>query len=156
MTLLTLKMTFDKMKEFLNIAKKVDFIANTEVAIGVFDGGGGSGKNANLLYLHCNGCPARNIPPRNVLKAGLEEKETKKQMNQLIRKGMMKALLSGPEAAQPYYEKAGMIGVAAVKEQFGKIPPPNAPSTVRKKGFNSPLIETGSLMNSISYEVRRK
>lgn len=31
--------------------------------------------------------------------------------------------------------------------------PPNAPSTVKKKGFNKPLIDTGTLWRSIDYEV---
>ncbi|EAR4362662.1 hypothetical protein ELU49_24020 [Salmonella enterica] len=31
--------------------------------------------------------------------------------------------------------------------------PPNAASTVRQKGFNNPLIETGHMMNSVDYSV---
>jgi len=31
--------------------------------------------------------------------------------------------------------------------------PPNAPSTIRKKGFDDPLIETGHMLNSVDYEV---
>ncbi len=31
--------------------------------------------------------------------------------------------------------------------------PPNAPSTVAKKGFDKPLIETGHMLNSVDYEV---
>ena len=31
--------------------------------------------------------------------------------------------------------------------------PPNAPSTVRKKGANNPLIDTGRTVNSIDYEI---
>jgi hypothetical protein len=31
--------------------------------------------------------------------------------------------------------------------------PPNAISTIKKKGFNDPLVETGELMNSIEYRV---
>lgn len=31
--------------------------------------------------------------------------------------------------------------------------PPNAPSTIAKKGFNNPLIDTGHMLNSVDYEV---
>lgn len=31
--------------------------------------------------------------------------------------------------------------------------PPNAPSTVRHKGFDNPLVETGTLQNSVSFKV---
>lgn len=32
--------------------------------------------------------------------------------------------------------------------------PPNAPSTVKRKGFNKPLIDTGKMVNSIRMEVK--
>jgi len=31
--------------------------------------------------------------------------------------------------------------------------PPNAPSTIRKKGFDDPLIDTGHMLNSVDFEV---
>jgi hypothetical protein len=31
--------------------------------------------------------------------------------------------------------------------------PPNAPSTIKRKGFDSPLIDTGTMLNSVDYEV---
>ena len=32
--------------------------------------------------------------------------------------------------------------------------PPLAPSTVKRKGFDKPLIDTGHMMNSVDYEVK--
>ena len=34
--------------------------------------------------------------------------------------------------------------------------PPNAPSTIAKKGFNKPLIDTGHMLNSVDYEVNTR
>ena len=34
-----------------------------------------------------------------------------------------------------------------------KSTPPNAPATVRKKGFNDPLIETGKMRDSAKYKI---
>ena len=31
--------------------------------------------------------------------------------------------------------------------------PPNAPSTIRKKGFDDPLIDTGHMLNSVDFEI---
>lgn len=31
--------------------------------------------------------------------------------------------------------------------------PPNAPATIRQKGFNNPLIDTGRLRDAVTYEV---
>ena len=55
-------------------------------------------------------------------------------------------------------EKAmGLMG-EHIKDQIvqsiiGWSEPPNAPYTVKKKGFNNPLVQTGQLSRSISYEV---
>lgn len=32
--------------------------------------------------------------------------------------------------------------------------PPNRPSTVKRKGFNNPLIDSGQMLNSVRYEVK--
>lgn len=36
---------------------------------------------------------------------------------------------------------------------LAKIPPPNAESTIRKKGFDHPLLETGRFLEAITYRV---
>lgn len=41
-----------------------------------------------------------------------------------------------------------------MRDTISRISPPNAPSTVKKKGFNTPLVDTGRLRNSIQHEVR--
>ena len=33
--------------------------------------------------------------------------------------------------------------------------PPNAPSTVKAKGFNKPLVDTGQMLRAVSYEVKK-
>lgn len=38
--------------------------------------------------------------------------------------------------------------------QGAGIPPPNAPSTIARKGSSRPLVDTGRLVGSIDYEVR--
>ena len=45
-----------------------------------------------------------------------------------------------------------------IKRGFGNsaILPPNAPSTVKKKGFNAPLVETGDLRDNLAYKISTK
>lgn len=40
-----------------------------------------------------------------------------------------------------------------VQSIVGWASPPNAPYTIRMKGFNKPLIDTGQMSRSISYEI---
>lgn len=49
----------------------------------------------------------------------------------------------------------GEWGASAVKKTItaGNIQPPNAPSTIARKGSSRPLVDTGQLVNAISYEV---
>ncbi len=42
-----------------------------------------------------------------------------------------------------------------VKRITAHIPPPNAPATIRRKGSNIPLIDTGKLLGSIDSAVER-
>jgi hypothetical protein len=46
--------------------------------------------------------------------------------------------------------------VAEIKNTITRgagVPPPNAPSTIERKGSSRPLVDTGQLLNSITYEV---
>lgn len=109
--------------------------------------------NSELLYIHCNGSPARNIPPRNVLKAA-EAEGASKEAKKMIKTGMRKAVLGKVDEARGQYDMAGMQMASAIQAQFGKIPPPNAPSTIARKGSSATLIDTGALRDAITYVVR--
>lgn len=43
-----------------------------------------------------------------------------------------------------------------IKSLTNTTTPPNAPSTIKQKGSSHPLIDTGFLRASISYEIRAK
>ena len=54
----------------------------------------------------------------------------------------------------------GVVGLKIASQMQDEIKatsePPNAPSTVKAKGFNKPLIDTGTLLRSIDFEVVEK
>jgi phage gpG-like protein len=51
-------------------------------------------------------------------------------------------------------EVVGNIAAGTVQQFMTDLKsPPNAPSTVRKKGSDNPLIDTGALRSSVTYEV---
>lgn len=51
-------------------------------------------------------------------------------------------------------EMLGEIASGDIKDSITSLnTPPNAPSTIKKKKSSNPLIDTGLLRNSISYEV---
>ena len=123
--------------------------------------------NAGLLYLHEQGVPSHNIPPRPVLKPAIAREDVKGKIETLMRDAAESALVDGNvDNAKVCFEKAGMVGRDACKKYIteGTHLTPNAPSTIErkmekgnnKKGAPVPLVDTASMLNSITYAVRRK
>ena len=54
-------------------------------------------------------------------------------------------------------KRMGLLIKAAIQAKIrSNVPPPNAPSTIARKGSSKTLINTGQLLNSIDYEVHRE
>lgn len=100
------------------------------------------------------GVPSQNIPERSFLRSTLEEqdKEYKDGLNQ-IAEGVIKR---GKSARQG----AGLLGVKIEADIKTKIltlkTPPNSPYTLERKNGSNPLIDTGSMKDSIKFEIRNK
>lgn len=112
-------------------------------------------NNAELAYIHTNGSPIRNIPPRPIIEPAI--KDSKEQIGDQLAKAA-KATLDGKDG-KPYLEKAGIIGQNASRGWFTNPKngwQPNSPLTISKKGSDKPLIDTGELRKSITYVVRKK
>ena len=92
-------------------------------------------------------------PARPFLRMSVDENEDKiKTMcaNQL------RSLVSGGTAERTL-RQVGVFGVSLVQEKIGSGSfAPNAPSTIRKKGSDKPLIDTGRMRQSVKYVVKRR
>ncbi len=64
-------------------------------------------------------------------------------------------VLAGDLKARPALDYLGHLATEQMKDVITKWtrPHPNAPLTINNKGFNDPLIDTGALRDSITYEV---
>ena len=103
---------------------------------------------AQVGYIQEYGAPEAKIPPRPFFRAVINEG---KQAWPAI-------LASGVEHYQGDVKSAlALLGEQIVGELSQSVrdwnSPPNAPATIAKKGFNKPLIDTGQMANSFSYEV---
>ncbi|MEY1087317.1 hypothetical protein AB7160_00470 [Morganella morganii] len=103
---------------------------------------------AQVGYIQEYGAPEAKIPPRPFFRAVINEG---KQVWPAI-------LASGVEHYQGDVKSAlALLGEQIVGELSQSVrdwnSPPNAPATIAKKGFNKPLIDTGQMANSFSYEV---
>lgn len=145
-------------KGYNNYKKSFQDLNSKKVAVGVFKESGEdvrikaivneygttkAGKNRNIV-----------IPERSFLRSTFNKnykKISKKfsKIPKLIRSGKFNVL-----------SELKLIGLYQ-KNQVKKTiidfkDPPNAPSTIKNKGFNNPLIETGKLLKSISYKILKK
>ena len=108
---------------------------------------------ATLLAIHCMGAPTRGIPKRDPLLPPLQENA--KEYSRLLAQGIKNNLANG-EPIEQAYEKLGLLATNDVKSYFvsGNFVPLKQ-STIDAKGSSKPLIDSGELRNSISYEVRK-
>jgi len=145
------------------------FFLENEVVVGITEETSrdeGAFTSAGLLYLHEQGVPSRNIVPRPVLRPAISDDKTKEKIEALMQDAAEAALVDGDMGrAKDDFEKAGMVGRDACKAWITEQKvAPNKPSTIAKKkrkhqnnkGEPVALIDTGAMLEAITYAVRRK
>lgn len=113
-------------------------------------------NNAEAAYINDNGSPANNIPARPFLKPGIEQ--SKELIAKTLSVGADAALSGNAQAAEEALARAGTIGANSVKRFIGDAAnfAPNAPSTIRAKGSDHPLIDRSEMRRAVSFVVRDK
>lgn len=119
-------------------------------------------NNAELLFIHTNGSPVRNIPARSVIEPAI--KDSSEQLSRIMLRAAQYALQGKFAEATKQLHIVGTRGRDVSKLWFTNPKnhwPPNAPSVIKeklKKGSTDPkpLIDTGELRNAISYFVKTK
>lgn len=106
-------------------------------------------NNAVLLSIMEHGSPVKNIPPRELLRPVVKKHEAK--IREIFNKIYM-CLLEGNEVGADKQmdilaQRMQRWAHAYFVEDNGWAP--NAPSTIKAKGSDKPLIDTGSLRQSI-------
>ncbi len=95
------------------------------------------------------GVPGR-IPQRSFLRSTAREQASK--WAGLMQTAAGEVLDGG--SVQAAFGRVGLVAVGDVRRKIVQLKvPPNAPSTVRRKGSNNPLVDTGRMGQSIDYRV---
>ena len=97
---------------------------------------------------------AANIPARPFLEDGILSKKKE------ITKAMETETKKAREGGTPNWDKVGTMAVGAVEElvrsDYFKSRVPNSPKTIKYKGSDTPLIDGGDLIGSLTYVVEAK
>lgn len=108
---------------------------------------------AHELYVHENGSPLWNSPPRPVLEPALDsiKEDIALQMKQVVN-----AALGGNDV-KVELEKVGQLGEGTARKWFNNPEnkwPENSKETIKRKGSDRPLVDTGQLKRSIIYVIK--
>jgi len=156
------KMTKDNVSVVL---RSIQQLASNEVLIGIPAStterqDGEPINNATIGYIQETGSPVNNMPARPFLVPGVESAQ--KAATDELKKGADDAMDGNAQAADKALHRAGIVASNAVKAKINAgIAPELAPSTLaarRRRGRTgtTPLIDTGSLRNAITYVLRKK
>jgi len=137
------------------IAANVASIARRVAKVGVMDGAGAEddGKSlAEIAAIHEFGAPDANIPERSFIRSTFHAKEA--ELGKLCERVARAIVLDGMSVDQAL-GIVGAWGAAAIRRTITgtDVPPPLAPATVAAKGSSKPLVDTGRLVNAISWVV---
>jgi hypothetical protein len=108
---------------------------------GTFEAAGGRG-----------GAQIGHIPPRPFLRPAYDENIVKYQATA---KRLMQQLAGRSIGGLRILRTIGAMMVSDIKKKITDIKaPPNTPATIAAKGFNNPLIETGTLRNRADFRIK--
>lgn len=113
--------------------------------------------NAELMFIHENGSPVRNIPARPVLQLTIDYANQNLLQNSIDK--CIKIILDKNADEQLIRQELEKLAIKIenyarklIYSNDGQLAP-NAPSVARAKGGNHPLFNTGQLARSITCRV---
>lgn len=159
------------------VKQAIKRIKGAAVFVGIASGSGGDSRrdggpaNHELGFIHEFGSPAANIPARPFLRPGVREAAA--NFTPKLKAAMKAALHGDGIAMERLLEQAGSIASSAVEMEISTGDfAPLKPATLRNRNRSRltkskrenelsgenvrPLINTGSLRNSIDYYVKGK
>lgn len=132
------------------------------VKVGVLAGSGnassGSISMLELAAIHEFGSPKNHIPQRSFIRATFERAEVAKTL-QLMGSRFAKAIVNDKMTGRDALDKMGAWAAAQIKKTIknrqttGPDSQANKPETIARKGSSTPLVDTGRLVNAISWMV---
>lgn len=116
-------------------------------------------NNAELLFIHEHGSPIKHIPARPVLLPAVSADGNRQAIAHELAGSVQASLVGDKEGAKKGMLRTALAGQNAVRKWFTdprNAWAPNAPSTIRRKKSDRPLIDTGALRAAIVGVVREE
>lgn len=120
------------------------------VDVGFLEGG----THSVAFYAAMNEFGTATIPSRPFMRSTFD-KNAQKYSDILVRR-LRRAAEGKGSLRSAYIAAATEVRNDLIKAIVGWKEPPNADSTIEKKGVDNPLVDTGTMQRAIRFEVRQK
>lgn len=144
-----------KDRGYKRLVRQINALDGWQATVGVHSQQADSGRgidNVGLMVIHEFG--VGRIPERAPLRTAFDK--NRRKYERFLASGA-RLIASGKSSPK---QIAGIVGELAVADVVNGInaglPPPNAPSTIDRKGSSTPLVDTGQLKASIKSVVRKR
>lgn len=139
------------------IVKNLQRLDGTEISAGILQSAGSYSKGQSLVDVAIwNEYGTQKIPSRPFIRIASDQNRRKWER---LSADCINEILDGSRTRPGYIGKrigkAMKADIQAVMGDKSKLAP-NAPSTIKKKGHDKPLIDTGKLQSSVDYRVEGK
>lgn len=116
----------------------------------------GEATNAQLVYLHTHGSALHHVPARPIIEPAIEAADNKAMITNELGEAAKAVMGSQAAATNSHLQRAGILGSNAAKRWFTDPRngwAPNTAATIRRKGSDRPLIDTGQMRRAITFVV---
>ena len=140
-------------KGFSKIIKEIASWKNTKVKIGLFKEEGKNDGEYIADYAYANEFGEGNVPSRPFIRNTFDENQS--DWSDSLQENLGK-VIEGKIDSNNIFSLLGERAVDDVKKTISNnLPPPNAESTIKKKGSSKTLIDSGAMRNAVSYRITK-
>lgn len=137
-----------------DIIPELDKLGQKTLKVGIFGNAPSGGKNITMVELaniHEFGTMNGHIPARSFVRSTFAE-QTSAWQNMAVQ--LVGKVARGEIKADQAYKQLGARITRDVQRKITDLKsPPNAQSTIKQKGSANPLIDTGAMRASVTWEV---
>lgn len=144
--------TTDRDLGLKRIMRELEKAKTATVEVGIHEGSGQLDGVTIAQYAMYNEYGTSRIPERSFMRSTFDEKlgEIKATMDRQYNQ-----VITGNSTVFRALSRLGMEHETDIKQKIRDLKtPPNAKSTIAKKGSDNPLIDTGTMLNTVRYVVK--
>ena len=142
----------EELGDLEKLQKELEYLQTHAVKVGVLGNGSADGVSVQD-YAIFNEYGTSHIPSRPFFRLSVGTQKAQNEIREYLN-AQIENIISGELTGQGAYDNLGTFVVQKIKKTImsGNFAPLDS-KTIKRKGSSTPLIDTHSLYNSISYEI---